>query len=113
MNRLLYGTAAAALLALAPAMASAQNYYAPTQPYYGYGAPAYPAYPAPAYTAYPAPGYPAYTQPNGYYGSSVPYGYNAPAPYTWGSFPTVNMGQASASAHGPSYDNVQSQMQSH
>lgn len=102
MTRVLYGAAAAAL-ALAPAMASAQYYGSyPAQPYYG----------APAYAA-AAPAYPAYTQSNGYYGSSVPYGYNAPAPYTWGSFPSVNMGQASASAHGPSYDNVLSTQQSH
>jgi hypothetical protein len=103
MNRIVFGAAAVAAVALAPGLASAQyyGYYAP-QPYYG----------APVYTAAPAP-YPAYAPPSGYYGSSMPYGYNAPAPYTWGSFPEINRGQASASAHGPSYDNVLSTQQSH
>lgn len=98
MKRILYATAALAVVALAPGPASAQ--------YYGYYAPQ--PYGAPAYQPYPA-----YQQPAYGYGSSVPYGYNAPAPYTWGSFPGVNRGQASASAHGPSYDNVLSQQQSH
>jgi len=101
MKRMVYGAAFAAVAAIAPGLAFAQSYgYAPPQPYYG--APAYPAY-----TAYPAYNAPAYS------GSSVPYGYNAPSPYSWGSWPGVNRGQASASAHGPSYDNVLSTQQSH
>src|ERR1051326_2273246 len=81
MKRLLYGTAALAVIALAPAVASAQYYgYYPPQPYYG--APVYPAYSS--YPAYPG-GFPAYNVPPGYVAPSAP--------------GAVNYGQASASSH--------------
>ena len=81
MKQLLYGTAIAAVMALAPGLAFAQYYgYVAPQPYYG--APAYPAYAAPAYPT----GYPIY---------NVPPGYVAPS-----ATAAVNYGQASASSHG-------------
>ena len=100
MRRILLATAALAAVAIAPALAFAQyyGYYAP-QPYYG--APAYPYQPY----AYSGPGYGSSVPPYGY---GVPYGY-----YGWGSYPGVNWGQASASAHGPSFSGPLSTERSH
>jgi|GraSoiStandDraft_45_1057281.scaffolds.fasta_scaffold437972_2 hypothetical protein len=82
MKRVLYGAAALAAIALAPAVASAQyyGYYAP-QPYYGYSAPAY-------YQPYTP-----YAYGTGFY--NVPPGYVAPS-----MSPGVDWGQATASSHG-------------
>jgi hypothetical protein len=99
MKRILLGMAALAAVAIAPGLAFAQypTYYAP-QPYYG--APAYQPY-----AAYPAPAYGSSVAPYGY---GVPYGY-----YGWGSYPGVNWGQSSASAHGPSFSGPLSSERSH
>lgn len=98
MKRIVLGAAALAAAAIAPGLAFAQyyGYYAP-QPYYG-------ASPYQPY-AYPGPGYGSSVPPYGY---GVPYGY-----YGWGSYPGVNWGQPSASAHGPSFSGPLSSERSH
>jgi hypothetical protein len=80
MKRALYGTAALAAIALAPAAASAQ--------YYGY-------YPSPYYGA------PAYYQTYPYYPTGYPLDYVPPGYVMPSMSPGVDYGQASASSHGP------------
>jgi hypothetical protein len=87
MKRMLYGAVVATAAALAPGLALAQyvGYGAP-QPYYG--APSY--YGAPAYQPYAANSVPFPMV------AAVPPGYVSP-----GFYPGVDIGQASASTHGP------------
>jgi hypothetical protein len=87
MKSIFYGAVIAAAAATAPGLVLAQSVADGVQPYYG---------------AVPA-------QPNAVYA----------APQLWagyqrtGSFPEVNRGQASASAHGPSYGGELSTERSH
>jgi hypothetical protein len=86
MKRMFYSSVIATVAAIAPGLAFAQSVVYGAQPYY----------------------------------RAAPYQpYTVPAQHVWtgywqqGSFPAVNQGQASASAHGPSYAGELSTERSH